>query len=320
MREYLRISSEDIREWWTERICHRLCEAESFAVFSLADAIERIQVYKGSWVELKRLLRVFYFKTLKRGVVEAVDDLPIGASIQVRDIEEGVYVDTEGIDVGGGGAFGEHVWMQTKVEILVDQLTASSTRTLLPKAADAQYGEAPGYCAIFELLYALEPEGFEVIEKYRDLEQAPMGRPFRGEYIGYCVSKEGNYSPGDTIDAQTTWIFGRSMDLMKAIDSYRAAEFPQHPSIMRPHVFVNKVIAREKQQEIGGGHVYAVRVKGKICKYDSDLLQYAMENGFDMENWELHDVLEEYFNGADYLSGEIEAVVDGTVTVMGRLE
>ncbi len=315
----------NISEWWRNRVSRRLCEREERAVFSFEDAKERLRVYTNKWAETKEVLRVFYYKGTKQGHKDAWDDVPAGAEIQVLEVDDGSYINEKGIVPHGLIDPREYVWANTIVQVKLAQLTYSSDRTVLPKAATAQYGEARGYCGILELLYALEPEGFEVIENYKSVSEAPYGRPFTGKYVGYYVTEE-RLRAGDTIRKD---LFHKSKLLRGIFEQMRKEHYPGFPSFSEGvHVFSSREAAQEwKKKE--RGDIYVVEMSGKMSRHDLQvLLDYF--KGFanlrydDFENdlgpqEEVRKLREEYWEGVRY--GKLEAVlVDGSVKVIGRMD
>ena len=304
----------NIREWYRRQIGRRLCEGRTRAVFSFEDAKERLRVYLGKWAKTKKGLRVFYDKALKNRVVDAWDDLPEGVEIFTEEILTGTRAGRRGnIEIPGVGDAQKSIWANTAVQVRVDQLTYSSSRTLLPKAAEVEFNGAIGRVSVLELLYALEPEGFEEIASFRSLERIPYFRSIRGKFVGYYLSKTAR-SASEIIRPSFTPLPGLNVE--GVLEKVRREKFPHLPK-RGLSVYPTKNIAREWATRLGIRGIYVVSVEGTVSKQEGSALvdvEKAVSTG--------------WFARAEQAAGDYwsinftkyaEVLVDGRVTVMGRL-
>jgi len=165
----------EVISWWQDRVKLRLQEKtgrwRELELIKFEDVKERLDLYYMQWVEIEKPLRVLYFKDLNQGVVEAISDLPVEAEIQPRGIDEAhTYITHHGFEFGDFD-YDQFWWALLAVRLHVGQNVFGHNVTFLPKAASViQPGlVAEGYGALLEVMYAIEPEMFEVIESVQSI-------------------------------------------------------------------------------------------------------------------------------------------------------
>ena len=156
-------------KWWDKTLSQRLDEKE---LVTFRDVYDRIRRFQNRLMTLKESLSVYYRTKGPKPYDWAM--IPRGQKIEVKRLEDPVTY-LEPIDkrapirhvIRGSdpslALLMNRPWVNTSFMIEV----YDPTERLLPNAAECMYDDSVrAVCRIFDLLYSLEPEAFEIIETY----------------------------------------------------------------------------------------------------------------------------------------------------------
>jgi hypothetical protein len=160
-------------DWVNSVIKNRNITEDKISVASIGDLIsfntvaERLEYWgkwctkNNEWILLKEALHVQYWAKNKKWKKSTWQILPIGTTVLPVGYEKDVYLEK----------YPELIlakkfklpWIYTSYEIKVDALYTPGP-ILLPKAIDKEFGQVSAHARILELLYAIEPDVFEILE------------------------------------------------------------------------------------------------------------------------------------------------------------